>query len=210
MERKIIIYGAGGAGRELSMNLSDDLWVEGFIDDTKEPQTVIDGITVLGGFDQLEGYEGYIAVCVVGNPHVKKDLIDKIKAAYPKIVFPSFNTRNNTISDYASFGEGCVVCHPYNIICPGVTIGNHVWINAMNSIGHGCKVGDYTTMYSGIFLGGESQVGEYCVIGTGAVINPGVKVGNNVTIGANSTVIRDVPDNVVVAGTPAKVIREVK
>jgi maltose O-acetyltransferase len=46
-------------------------------------------------------------------------------------------------------------------------------------------------------------------IGASATINPGVTIGNNVVVGAGAVVTKDVPDNVVVAGVPAKVIREI-
>ena len=60
------------------------------------------------------------------------------------------------------------------------------------------------------FLGytkiGRVNIGNNVFIGAESVILPGVNIGNNVIIGANSTVTHDVPDNSVVAGTPAKII----
>ena len=47
-------------------------------------------------------------------------------------------------------------------------------------------------------------------IGAGAVILPGVTVGENAIVGAGSVVTRDVPDNVIVAGNPARFIRNIK
>lgn len=60
------------------------------------------------------------------------------------------------------------------------------------------------------FLGytkiGRVTIGDNCFIGADSVVLPGVKIGNNVIIGANSTVTHDIPDNSVVAGSPAKMI----
>ncbi len=50
-------------------------------------------------------------------------------------------------------------------------------------------------------------VGNNCYISTGAVILGPIRIGNNVIIGANAVVNKDVPDNTVVAGIPAKIIR---
>lgn len=50
-------------------------------------------------------------------------------------------------------------------------------------------------------------IGDNCYIGTGTVILGPIHIGDNVTIGANSTVTKDVPDNVVIAGSPAKIIK---
>lgn len=58
------------------------------------------------------------------------------------------------------------------------------------------------------FLGytkiGRVTIGDNVFIGADSVVLPGVKIGNNVIIGANSTITHDIPDNSVVAGSPAK------
>lgn len=60
------------------------------------------------------------------------------------------------------------------------------------------------------FLGytkiGRVNIGDNVFIGAESVILPGVTIGDNVIIGANSTVVHDIPDNSVVAGSPAKII----
>lgn len=53
---------------------------------------------------------------------------------------------------------------------------------------------------------GRVTIGNNVFIGAEVVVLPGVTIGNNVIVGSNSTVTHDIPDNTVVAGTPAKVI----
>lgn len=53
---------------------------------------------------------------------------------------------------------------------------------------------------------GRVTIGDNVFIGAESVVLPGVTIGSNVIIGANSTVTHDVPDNSVVAGSPARVI----
>ena len=50
-------------------------------------------------------------------------------------------------------------------------------------------------------------VGDNCRFGLGVRIFGSVKIGNNVTIGANAVVTKDIPDNAVVGGVPAKIIK---
>ena len=50
-------------------------------------------------------------------------------------------------------------------------------------------------------------IGEDCWIGGGAIILPGVTIGDNVVIVAGSIVTKDIPDNVIAAGNPCRVIR---
>ncbi|MGM0946074.1 MAG: sugar O-acetyltransferase [Bacteroidota bacterium] len=58
--------------------------------------------------------------------------------------------------------------------------------------------------------GKEIQVGSDVWIGGGSIICPGVKIGNRSIIGAGSVVTKDVPEGVIVAGNPARVIRELE
>ena len=62
--------------------------------------------------------------------------------------------------------------------------------------------------YNGVELGLPVTIGDNCWIGGGAVICPGVTLGNNVVVGAGSVVTKSFGDNVVIAGNPAKIIRE--
>ena len=54
----------------------------------------------------------------------------------------------------------------------------------------------------------DTFIGKNCFIAVGAIILPGVKIGNEVIVGAGAVVTRDVPSNTVVAGNPARIIRE--
>ncbi|RKQ34725.1 sugar O-acetyltransferase [Oceanobacillus halophilus] len=54
------------------------------------------------------------------------------------------------------------------------------------------------------------RIGDNVWIGGSSVINPGVTVGDNVVIASGSVVTKDVPDNVVVGGNPAKIIKEIE
>lgn len=62
---------------------------------------------------------------------------------------------------------------------------------------------------SGYEYGISVTIGDNVWVGGSVVINPGVKIGNNVVIGSGSVVTKDIPDNVIAAGNPCKVIREI-
>ena len=58
-------------------------------------------------------------------------------------------------------------------------------------------------------LGFPITIGDNVWIGGGSIICPGVSIGNNVTIGAGSIVTRDIPDNVVAAGNPCRILKRI-
>lgn len=62
---------------------------------------------------------------------------------------------------------------------------------------------------SGYEYGIEITIGNNVWVGGSVVINPGVHIGKNVVIGSGSVVTHDIPDNVIAAGNPCKVIREI-
>lgn len=77
-----------------------------------------------------------------------------------------------------------------------------------------CIVGDNVMIAQQVTLGGGNQrypgvptVGNNVYIGKGAMVMGGITIGNNATIGANAVVNKPVPDNAIVAGVPAKILR---
>lgn len=80
------------------------------------------------------------------------------------------------------------------------------------------KIGEYCTFLPMVLIGKKNPkvdttnfiIGNNCYFGTGAIVMGPVTIGNNVIIAAGAVVTKDVPDNVVVAGNPAKVIKILK
>ncbi|PKG23787.1 maltose acetyltransferase domain-containing protein [Niallia nealsonii] len=90
-----------------------------------------------------------------------------------------------------------------------VTIGNNCMLAPRVCIYTATHPLDAETRTSGLEYGKPVTIGDNVWIGGNAVIAPGVTIGKNVVIAAGAVVVRDVPDNVVVGGNPAKVIKQV-
>lgn len=67
---------------------------------------------------------------------------------------------------------------------------------------------DYRERATGVEYGKPITIGDDCWIGGGAVICPGVTIGNRCIIGAGAVVVRDIPDDTVAGGNPARIIRK--
>ena len=80
------------------------------------------------------------------------------------------------------------------------------------------RIGRDAVIYHGVTLGAKEMdfgydskarpiIGDNVVIGSGAKVLGGITIGNNVIVGANAVVVESVPDNVVVGGVPAHILR---
>lgn len=115
-------------------------------------------------------------------------------------------------------GRNCKI-DAYVYVEGGVVIGNNCKIRPHVFIPSGVAIGDDVFIAPGVIFTNDKyprargewkllqiRVKRGASIGAGAVILPGVTIGENALIGAGSVVTKDVPNNAVVAGNPARVV----
>ena len=90
-----------------------------------------------------------------------------------------------------------------------VKIGDNVLFGPSVSIYAAGHPIDAATRNTLLEFGKPITIGNNVWIGGNVVINPGVVIGNNAVIGSGSVVTKNIPDNVVAAGNPCKVLREI-
>lgn len=101
--------------------------------------------------------------------------------------------------------------HPLARIGQGMYIHNKGVIVSYCKIGHNAKlIGPLTIGLNLVNNGKYAEIGNNVTICTGARVIGDVKIGNNVIIGANAVVVKDIINNVVVGGIPAKIIKPYK
>ncbi len=164
----------------------------------------IDVYDSLDSFKPENDYE-YIIGCVL----IKKyKLINELKRKYSlkisQLIHPHAQIGSNV-----HIGEGV-------IIGMGVVISSNIYlddfcvIKRSSSLGHDSKIGKYSHISPAVALAGLVHIGDYSSIGIGCTVIDRIHIGNNSIIGAGAVVTKDVSDNVIAYGVPAKVIRENK
>lgn len=111
-------------------------------------------------------------------------------------------------------GKGYIKIGNYCLVCPGVRIGAACGVD----IGHNCMIAsnayitdsDWHDIYNRVSTGTSMpvKIKENVWIGDSAIICKGVTIGKNSIIGAGAVITKDVPSNVVAAGNPAKVVKQ--
>lgn len=83
-----------------------------------------------------------------------------------------------------------------------------VFINRGVCLGHHARLGRFVSIGPGAVIGSLVEIGHGTLIGAGAVVLPKIRIGANAVIGAGSVVTKDVPDNCLVLGNPARIVKE--
>ncbi len=206
----MIVVGAKGFAKEVLEILHQNGETDNlcFYDDVNidAPDLLYDKFPVLKSIDDAKHHFSTIDnkfSIGIGNPKLRLKLFQKFRDLGGKFT--------STVSQYAELGNfGVEVGDGCNILS-GVKVSNDVKIGRgtliyYNSIiTHDVKIGEFCELSPSVNILGRVEIGSFTHIATGAIIFPDVKIGNNVVVAAGSVVRESIPDNVMVAGSPASI-----
>ena len=118
--------------------------------------------------------------------------------------------RANWGGHHLHLGSGIYINSNFTIVDDGhIFVGNQVMFGPNVIISTASHPVDGELRARGLQFNKDVRIGENAWIGAGVIIVPGVSIGKNAVIGAGSVVTKDIPENVVAAGNPCRVMREV-
>lgn len=204
--RPVLIYGAGGFGREVVSWLRTDsragMCPVAFIDDA-ETSTECAGLPVGTLADMAKRYPAAGVIVALGGGDSRYSAAERIEAAGLR---PESYMHSSVLAgERVEIGRGSLIM-PGSILTCDIRIGAFVVVNCSCNIGHDVEIGRYSTLLGNNSLNGEVKVGEFVTIGSRATIHPGRRIGDRSIVGIGSVVIKSVRENITVFGAPAKAL----
>ncbi|MDR3076872.1 MAG: hypothetical protein LBU26_06190, partial [Synergistaceae bacterium] len=146
----VIVYGAGGLGREV-MQIAraaldpGEYHALGYADDGVSAGTVLNGYPVLGGGEYLENTNENIALVLgIADPEIKAGIFRRFKGKN-NITFPNVIHPSALISEYAALRRG-VVAAQGSLISVDAVLGDCVFINYGATIGHDVRISGFSSV----------------------------------------------------------------
>lgn len=201
----MIIAGAGGHALEVLDELERlgtiDLLC--FFDEINKGVPKVHGkYEVLYGLKELEEalFKDNRFFLGVGSPKIRERLYKIFISRGGK--FTPLHALTSRISPSAT---GVFDALAFSFIGAEVELGIGTLINVRANIHHQSMLGNFVEVSPGALVLGKVKIGDFSKIGAGSVILPGIQIGKRVTIGAGAVVTKDVPDDCIAKGIPARI-----
>ncbi|QKJ87773.1 acetyltransferase [Paramixta manurensis] len=207
MRKKLIIIGAGGFAKAVIDSLDHDEYeLIGFIDSLKSGRH--QDFPILGHtLDDVPSSEAFYFFIAIGDPDDRAYWFQKVK----EYNLETINVIDKTaiVSKRSTLGT-CIYIGKMAIVNCDSHLEDCVVVNTRALVEHGNHVSYCSNISTNVVLNGDVFVGEKTFIGSCTVVNGQLKIGCSSIIGSGSVVIRNIPDYVVVAGTPTRLLKERK
>ncbi len=205
----IVIYGAGGLGREIlcliKRDYADSLNVIGFIDDTVGMPEEVSGIKILPKHI-LDSYKGLSVVLGFSDTKFKRGVFTELSAK-KNLLFPNIISKNAVVNSDVRLGCGVIITD-FCFISTNVVINDAVFINVGTAVGHDVKIDSYCSIMPQCAISGNVRIGSETLIGAKSFILQNKTVGARATLTAGAVVCRDVNDDEIAMGNPARILRQ--
>jgi len=210
--KELIIFGSSGHAIDIIdiFEKSKDYKIIGLIDSYRKVGDSTLGYPIIANEDNLEivikKHPNAEYFPAVGDNSGRFKVVSKLLNLSNSISFANAIHPNSNIGKNVLLGKGIALFSGSNISADS-KIGDFSILNSNSSIGHSSVISDFSSLGPGAITGGNFYLGQYSVIGIGAFVKEKVSVGDNSIIGAGSLLLNNCPDNMIMYGHPAKLIR---
>ncbi len=184
--------------------------IVGILDSVKEIGTDLFGYRIIGRQEDIanltEKYEIEGCLITIGDNWGRKKIYHQVSNLAPELLWPNAIHPSVIIANFVSIGRGILVMAGV-IINSGAALGDFTNFYTNCNVEHDCQIGDFASISAGVVLGGKVKIGKYSAISLNATVFDRLTIGENTVIGAASLVTKNIPDNVLAYGNPARIIR---
>ncbi|GAC43770.1 acetyltransferase [Paenibacillus popilliae] len=205
--QRTIMIGAGGHAKVIIDILRDAPTVDLVGCTSMAGSGCVTGVPVLGDdsiLPELYAQGIHQAFVAIGDNRIRR----KMARTAADIGYTLINaiSRYAYISPSASLGSGIAIM-PGAVINAEACIQDYVIVNTGASVDHESVIGEACHVAPGSHVSGNVRVGEGSFLGTGTQVIDGMAVGAWSVLGAGAVVVRDIPDQCLAVGVPARVIK---
>lgn len=199
------LFGAGGFGHEcmdiLHSHLGSDTdFKTSFLVDEAYFNPKLDSSITCFSSELI----AYLTVAV-GEPSLRAQMLARVEKS--KLKLRSIISKHAFVSQKAIIKDGGIIA-PFCSVQATAQLERNVALNTASIVGHDVHVGESSVISSQANIGGGTKIGKSAYIGMGASVKEGLTIGDNTIIGMGSVVHRDIPDNVIAMGNPARVLKQ--
>ena len=115
---------------------------------------------------------------------------------------------NSAIIDPSSIIEDGLLAMPACVVHKKVKIGKYCILNSNSCVDHESILGKGVHVMGSAYIAGRVTIDDYATIGANATILPDITIGKNAIVGAGAVVTKDVKNNEIVVGNPARVLKK--
>jgi sugar O-acyltransferase (sialic acid O-acetyltransferase NeuD family) len=210
--KNIVLIGGGNQAHYTIdiINKEKKYNIVGIIDSIHDIGSDRFGYKILGRQEDIvrlvDQYDIEGGVISIGDNWVRYYVFEQIKKQLPNFRFVNAIHPSVVIGDNVELGKGIVMMAGC-IINPKSKIGDFTFFATGAQIDHDCDIKNYSSISAGSITGGYVTLGEFSAITLGVTVIDRLKIGKNTVIGAGSLVLKNIPDNVLVYGNPARIVR---
>jgi sugar O-acyltransferase (sialic acid O-acetyltransferase NeuD family) len=211
MENIILIGGGNQAHYTIDIIEKEGKYnIVGIIDSIHDIGSDRFGYKVIGRQENLseliKKYKIDGGIISIGDNWARCNVFLQISSLIPNFKFVNAIHPSVIIGNNVTLGTG-IVAMAGCIFNPKSVIGDFTFFATGAQVEHDCIILDFASISAGSITGGYVKLGKYSAITLGVTVMDRVEIGENVVIGSGSLVTKSIPDNVLVYGSPAKIIR---